>query len=65
MAEAGRRPRAPRLDAVCAEAVEIARQAVTEVEPDQVGEHLSAVAEGDRVVTHLFECRLPGYRRWR
>lgn len=63
-AESGRRPRAPRLDAVCAEAVEVARQAVTEVEPDQVGAHLSATAEADRVVTHRFECLLPGYQGW-
>ena len=27
--------------------------------------HLEAVAEGDRLVTHFFECRLPGYRGWR
>jgi hypothetical protein len=63
--EAGRRARAPRLDAVCAEAVDLAREAITEVEPEQVGEHLAAVAEADRVVAHLFECRLPGYRGWR
>ncbi|OAR24129.1 hypothetical protein A8W25_16895 [Streptomyces sp. ERV7] len=30
-----------------------------------VGEHVSAVAEGDRVVTHFFECKEPGYRGWR
>jgi hypothetical protein len=61
----GRRARAPRLDAVCAEAVEVARAAITEVEPEQVGEHLAAVAEADRVVTHLFDARLPGYQGWR
>ncbi len=63
--ESGRRPRAPRLDATCANAVDIARQAVTEVEPEYVGEHLAATVEADRVVTHLFECLLPGYRGWR
>lgn len=31
----------------------------------QVGDHLGALAEGDRVVTHLFECTLSGYRGWR
>jgi hypothetical protein len=51
-----------KVDQVCADAVELARSAVTEDEP---GAHLEAVAEGDRVVTHLFECRLPGYRGWR
>jgi hypothetical protein len=57
--------RTARLDAVCADAVELARAAVTEVEPEQVGAHLEAFAEGDRMVTHLFECLLPGYRGWR
>jgi hypothetical protein len=57
--------RAPRLDQLCAAAVEVARAAITEAEPDEVGEHLRAVAEGDRLVTHFFECRLPGYRGWR
>lgn len=63
----GRRTRAPRVDPVCAEpvAVDLARAALTDVEPDHVGEHRGAVAEADRVVTHLFECLLPGYRGWR
>lgn len=30
-----------------------------------VGEHLSALAEGERLVTHFFDCQLPGYRGWR
>lgn len=29
-----------------------------------VGEHLSAIAEADRLVTHFFACLLPGYRGW-
>ena len=37
---------------------------ITEVDAD-VGEHLGVVAEGERVVTHFFECTLPGYRGWR
>jgi len=57
--------RAPRLDQVCANAVDVARGGITEVEPAAVGEHLGAIAEGDRLVTHLFECRLGGYRGWR
>lgn len=59
-----KRGRAPRLDAVCAEAKELAREAVTEVDREQVGAYLKAVAEAERVVTHLFECLLPGYRGW-
>lgn len=54
-----------RLDQVCAAAVEVARAGITEVEPSDVGDHLRAVAEGDRLVTHYFDCLLPGYRGWR
>ncbi|MGP9844713.1 DUF3027 domain-containing protein [Brachybacterium sp. 107] len=64
---APRRPRTvrPRLDAVAADAVELAREALLEVtEPGQVGEHLRAEASGDRIVTHVFECTMPGYRGW-
>lgn len=63
--EPGRRTRSPRLDAVCAEAVDLAREAITEVGPEHVGEHLGTVAEADRVVMHLFDCGLPGYQGWR
>ncbi|GAA1638389.1 DUF3027 domain-containing protein [Catellatospora bangladeshensis] len=55
--------RAPKVDQACAEAVEIARAAITE-DPGHVGEHLNVTAEGDRVVTHYFSCDLPGYRGW-
>ncbi len=63
---AGRgRARAARPDPLCAAAVELARSAITEVEPEYVGEHLEVIPEGERLVTHLFECLLPGYRGWR
>ena len=53
-------------DRLCAEAVDLARKAAEEVaHPGMVGEHLEAVAEGARVVTHFFACREPGYRGWR
>ena len=42
-----------------------ARPCWLEVDAADVGEHLSADAEGDRVVTHQFECRRPGYVGWR
>ena len=45
--------------------MDVARSGITEAEPTEVGEHLQAVAEGDRLVTHLFECLRPGYRGWR
>src|SRR5262249_53715706 len=57
--------RAARLDQVCANAAGVARSGLSEVDPDHVGEHLSVVAEGERVVTHYFDCLLPGYRGWR
>ncbi|MDT3398905.1 DUF3027 domain-containing protein [Streptomyces sp. B1866] len=53
-------------DRACVEAVELARAAAEEAaRPGTVGEHVGAVAEGDRVVTHLFACEEPGYRGWR
>ncbi|MGA8116130.1 MAG: DUF3027 domain-containing protein [Actinocatenispora sp.] len=62
------RRRSARLDVACAAAVDVARAALTETDLDDganVGEHLGAVAEGERLVTHLFECLLVGYRGWR
>lgn len=57
--------RAPKLDAVLAEATERARQGVLEIAPaDQVGRHVSAVAEGERLVVHRFEAQVPGYGGW-
>lgn len=54
-----------RLDAVAANAVELARQALLDVtEPGQVGEHVRVEASGERLVTHVFECTMPGYRGW-
>ncbi|MGW1378716.1 DUF3027 domain-containing protein [Streptomyces sp. NPDC002446] len=53
-------------DRLCAAAVDLARAAAEEVAlPGMVGEHLDAVADGDRVVTHLFAADEPGYRGWR
>ena len=51
-----------KLDQVCADAVDLAREAVIE---EPAGEHLAAVAEGERVVTHYFATGLPGYGGWR
>ncbi|MEO2098498.1 MAG: DUF3027 domain-containing protein [Brachybacterium sp.] len=64
---APRRPRTarPKLDAVAAASVELAREALEDVtEPGQVGEHLRVEATGERLVTHVFECTMPGYRGW-
>jgi len=57
--------RTARPDQVLADAVDVARQGLDVVDPDHVGEHLGAVAEGERLVTHFFACGLPGYRGWR
>ncbi|MEU2394310.1 DUF3027 domain-containing protein [Streptomyces sp. NPDC007369] len=64
MSAATTRSRTP--DRLCAEAVDLARAAAEEIAaPGVVGEHVSVIAEGDRVVTHFFECTDPGYRGWR
>jgi hypothetical protein len=60
-----RAARAPKLDQACADASGVARSGVEGVDPEFVGEHLDVQAEGERVVTHFFECRQPGYRGWR
>jgi hypothetical protein len=53
-------------DRLCAEAIGFARAAAEETAaPGEVGEHVAAVADGDRVVTHFFESKEPGYRGWR
>jgi hypothetical protein len=51
-------------DAACVEAVDLARAAAEEAAPGEVGEHLGAEAEGERVVTHRFACRNEAYRTW-
>ncbi|MGW6139998.1 DUF3027 domain-containing protein [Streptomyces sp. NPDC055144] len=64
MSAATTRSRTP--DRLCAEAVGLARTAAEEAAaPGVVGEHVDVVVEGDRVVTHLFECNEFGYRGWR
>jgi len=51
---------------LCAQAVDLAGAAAAELTgPEHVGEHLAVQADGDRVVTHLFDSLLPGYVGWR
>ncbi|MCW2812155.1 MAG: hypothetical protein JWP61_2613 [Friedmanniella sp.] len=60
------RTRTPKIDTVCLAAVDLAREAAVETAGVMgVGEHLGAVAEDERVVTHLFACPHPGYAGWR
>ena len=52
-------------DAFLAAAVDVARAAIEGIAPaEQIGRHLAAKSEGDRLVTHLFESRLAGYGGW-
>jgi hypothetical protein len=59
------RGRKPRPDATLVAAVEVAREALLEsVGSGDVGEHLGHEAEGERLVTHRFDCTRSGYRGW-
>lgn len=52
-------------DAFLASAVDVARGAIEGItSASDIGEHMAAKSEGDRLVTHLFESRLPGYLGW-
>ncbi|MBA2739708.1 MAG: DUF3027 domain-containing protein [Nocardioidaceae bacterium] len=54
-----------RSDPALVDAVEVAREAAVSVGGEgQVGEHEGHRAEGERVVSHLFASRRPGYRGW-
>ena len=54
--------RAAKVDQACGAAVDLARAAI---EDPHVGDRIGMVAEGERVVTHFFECTMAGYRGWR
>jgi len=59
------RARTRPLDAQCAAAVDLARAGAEDISgAGAVGAHQRAIAEADRVVTHVFACLLPGYRGW-
>jgi Protein of unknown function (DUF3027) len=62
IAVTGGRTATAKLDKACAEAVDAARAAI---DADEVGDHLGTAAEGERLVTHFFDCTLRGYRGWR
>jgi Protein of unknown function (DUF3027) len=52
-------------DAALVAAVAVARAAAEEeAGADLVGDHLRAESDGERVVTHRFASRAPGYRGW-
>lgn len=57
--------RIPKSDSVLEAAVDRARRGVLEVAPEpQVGRHVSATIDGERLVTHRFEAFVPGYSGW-
>ena len=59
------RRRAPRRDEVLAAAVDAAREGLAGLAaPEEVGGHVDVLVDDDRVVTHRFESRLPGYAGW-
>jgi Protein of unknown function (DUF3027) len=52
-------------DAFLAAAVDVARAAIEGITARaHIGAHIAAKSEGDRLVTHLFESKLPGYQGW-
>jgi hypothetical protein len=56
----------PKADAAAVTAVDVAHAALLlEVDAEDVGDHLDAEVEDERVVTHLVDCRRPGYAGWR
>jgi len=58
--------RAVKPDATCVGAVDVARDGLLQlVGATDVGGHLGHDADGERVVTHFFECLRVGYRGWR
>lgn len=57
--------RKPKLDETLAAAQDRARTALLEIAPESlIGEHLGAVCDGDRLVTHRFAALQPGYEGW-
>ncbi|MFI7742978.1 DUF3027 domain-containing protein [Kocuria rhizosphaericola] len=64
-AAAPRRRRTPKQDPLLVADVATARAGVEQIaEPSQIGPGHRVTVEEDRLVVHLFECTLPGYRGW-
>ena len=62
----GPRTRTPKQDPVLTEAVDLAREAIVAGahEDGGIGEHVGVTVHEDRLLTHLFDCTLPGYPGW-
>lgn len=63
-AAARRAPRPAKLDAVCAQATDVALEAAREVGGEMVGAPVDLTADGERLVTHRFAALQPGYSGW-
>ncbi|MFC7579837.1 DUF3027 domain-containing protein [Schaalia naturae] len=64
-ARRAQRARKPRIDAVLDQAVGIARRAAEDAaRPGSVGDHIGSRMEQERVLTHFFASRDPGYTGW-
>ena len=58
--------RRARADATCRDAADAAREALlAAVDAEDVGDHLGYEVEGERALSHQFECLRAGYRGWR
>ena len=64
MSETNRR-KSGKVDAILADAIDIALQGLSPIaKPEEIGKHLAVTSEGERLATHSFECLKPGYRGW-
>ncbi|MET7767920.1 DUF3027 domain-containing protein [Nocardia sp. NPDC005366] len=54
----------PGVRPILADAVDVARRALLELEPAAVGAHLGVTAEDESAATHRFEATMRGYRGW-
>ncbi len=52
-------------DAACLAALELAQSAALAVGGEHLGAHAGVEVDGERLLTHLFDCTDPAYRGWR
>ncbi|MDO4665921.1 MAG: DUF3027 domain-containing protein [Actinomycetaceae bacterium] len=56
----------PKTDKILVGAVETARAALAPIATDsEIGQHLGACMDGERLCTHAFACEKPGYKGWK
>lgn len=60
-----KRRRPSKVDSFLAQAKNVALRAIGDIaEPDSIGTKHYVKNEEERLLTHYFECKLPGYRGW-